>query len=233
MIKVTDKVARNAFFGLSVGVAIALALAENAAIAIPTPNQPGVINNNSTPTTGNPQLPTPYSNPPSSPNLANPAPIPTGNPQIPTSSSPSPASPNLANPTTNPLQKMRLVLRLKERRLYVYRGEKLEGNYLVAIGKPGWETPTGNFRIIQMIKDPAWAHPFKKGVVIPPGPTNPLGRRWVAFWTDGTNSIGFHGTPNESVMGKAVSHGCVRMRNKDVVALYDKIALGASVTVEQ
>lgn len=142
------------------------------------------------------------------------------------------SSSNVTNPAANPVQNVKLVLKLKERRVYLYENDKLAVKYPVAIGKPGWETPTGNFKVIQMIKDPAWAHPFKKGVVLPPGPNNPLGRRWIAFWTDGTNAIGFHGTPNESVMGRAVSHGCVRMRNKDAIALYDRVGLGTSVVVE-
>ncbi|PSB01079.1 L,D-transpeptidase [Merismopedia glauca] len=190
---------------------IAIPFLDSWAIASPQANQPNspkqttVINNNSTP---------------------------TGNIQLQTNPSVLPSSPTLDNPATTPIQNLKLVLKLKERRLYLYRGDKLEVKYTVAVGKPGWETPTGNFKIIQKIKDPAWAHPFKKGVVLPPGPENPLGKRWVAFWTDGTNSIGFHGTPNESVMGRAVSHGCVRMRNRDVVALYDRVSLGTSVIVE-
>ncbi|WP_448572469.1 L,D-transpeptidase, partial [Trichothermofontia sp.] len=68
--------------------------------------------------------------------------------------------------------------------------------------------------------------------VIPPGPDNPLGPRWIGFWTDGKNFIGFHGTPNESLIGQAVSHGCVRMRNQDIQALYAQVEMGTPVVVE-
>jgi L,D-transpeptidase ErfK/SrfK len=205
-IQAVCQVAKNKFFGVSIGAIVLLPLVGSWATASPQINQSNnpkqnTVNTNNSTSTGDRQLNT--------------------NP-----------SGNLNNPATTPVQKLKLVLKLKERRLYLYRGDKLETKYPVAIGKPGWETPTGTFKIIQMIKDPAWAHPFKKGVVLPPGPQNPLGKRWVAFWTDGTNAIGFHGTPNESVMGRAVSHGCVRMRNKDVVALYDLVSLGTPVTVE-
>lgn len=125
----------------------------------------------------------------------------------------------------------RLVIKLSDRRVYVYRDNHLLASYPIAVGKAGWETPKGNFQVIQMQRDPAWQHPWT-GKVIPPGPDNPLGARWIAFWSDGRNFIGFHGTPNEELVGKAVSHGCIRMRNKDILALYRQVELGTPVTVE-
>ena len=130
----------------------------------------------------------------------------------------------------NPITDTKLVIRLNQRRVYVYRGDRLQGSYQIAIGKTGWETPTGNFKVLQMIQDPAWEHPWT-GQVIPPGPNNPLGNRWIAFWTDGKNLIGFHGTPNERLIGQAVSHGCIRMRNQDVMALYEQVSVGTPVVV--
>lgn len=143
---------------------------------------------------------------------------------------PSPAE-DRATPAT---QEVRLVLKLSKRRVYVYRGDNVEVSYPVAIGKKGWETPTGEFKILQMIRNPSWQHPWK-GTISPPGDDNPLGRRWIAFWYDEKtkNAIGFHGTPNERLIGQAVSHGCVRMRNKDVEALFEKVAIGTPVTVEK
>ncbi|MEL6853973.1 MAG: L,D-transpeptidase [Cyanobacteria bacterium J06607_13] len=123
-----------------------------------------------------------------------------------------------------------LELRLSERRLLVFRGEMLVANYEVAVGREGWNTPTGTFSVFQKQVEPAWEHPFT-GEVVPPGPDNPLGTRWIGFWSDGQNSIGFHGTPDESVIGSAVSHGCVRMRNEDVLALYEQVALDTPVRV--
>ncbi|MEB3118669.1 MAG: L,D-transpeptidase, partial [Limnothrix sp.] len=61
---------------------------------------------------------------------------------------------------------------------------------------------------------------------------NPLGVRWIGFWTNGDNSIGFHGTPNPELIGQAVSHGCVRMRNEDIVDLFDRVTEGMPVRVE-
>ncbi|WP_448574398.1 L,D-transpeptidase, partial [Trichothermofontia sp.] len=60
----------------------------------------------------------------------------------------------------------RLVLRLGDRRVYVYRGDEAVVSYPVAIGRSGWETPKGSYEVIQMTKDPAWRHPWE-GYVIP------------------------------------------------------------------
>lgn len=128
-------------------------------------------------------------------------------------------------------QTVRLRLSLSDRRVYVYRGETVETSYPVAIGRAGWETPPGEFSVFSQIVDPGWTNPFTNEVA-PPGPDNPLGERWIGFWSDGNNVIGFHGTPNRDSVGKAASHGCVRMYNEDVRALYDVVAIGTPVTVE-
>lgn len=125
----------------------------------------------------------------------------------------------------------RLVLRLGQRRVFVYRNDQQVASYPVAIGKPGWETPTGEFRVIQMVENPLWQNPWT-GEVRPAGPDSALGLRWIGFWTDGKDSIGFHGTPTLNSIGQAASHGCVRMRNEDVVALFNQIEMGTVVVVE-
>jgi lipoprotein-anchoring transpeptidase ErfK/SrfK len=124
-----------------------------------------------------------------------------------------------------------LVIKLSDRRVYVYQKKKLKVSYPIAIGKAGWETPTGNYKVMHMEPDPVWEHPWT-GEVILNGPKNPLGPRWIAFWTDGRNSIGFHGTPAEKSVGRAASHGCIRMFNKDIIALYAQVKVGTPVTVK-
>lgn len=124
-----------------------------------------------------------------------------------------------------------LVLKLSERRLYAYQGDLQVATYPVAVGRAEWETPVGEFTVFQRQQHPAWEHPLT-GAIVPPGPDNPLGARWIGFWTDGTNAIGFHGTPHEHLIGQAVSHGCVRMHNADVIELYDRIRLGTRVIVQ-
>ncbi|HEY9604188.1 MAG TPA: L,D-transpeptidase [Allocoleopsis sp.] len=138
---------------------------------------------------------------------------------------------DVAPERTTTTDNRRLVLKLHDRRVYVYQNDTVIASYPVAVGKQGWETPTGTYKVIDMKRNPAWQHPWN-GSIVPPGPDNPLGLRWIGFWTDGRNFIGFHGTPDEKLIGQAVSHGCVRMRNKDIMALYTQVQLGTPVTVE-
>ena len=145
--------------------------------------------------------------------------------------SPDPAQPPVAATDRPSVENVvNLVLKLKEKRVYVYQGEKLIQKYPVAIGKKGWETPTGEWQVMEKIRNPAWTS-FKTGEVFPPGTENPLGARWIGFWTDGQDVIGFHGTANLKSIGTAASHGCVRMRNRDVKALFPLVKVGTTVKV--
>ncbi|MEO1507592.1 MAG: L,D-transpeptidase [Cyanobacteria bacterium J06633_23] len=127
-------------------------------------------------------------------------------------------------------QPTQLVLQLSERQLYVYQGNTLANKFPVAVGKTGWETPTGTFEVDYMLEHPGWTNPFT-GEQMPPGPENPLGERWISFWTDGHNEIGFHGTPNRDSIGQASSHGCVRLYNEHIRELYELVEPGTLVTV--
>lgn len=126
---------------------------------------------------------------------------------------------------------IRVVVKLGERKVYVYRGDRIQASYPIATGKTGWETPTGTFRVFEMVQNPAWTHPITRERV-EPGADNPLGSRWIAFWSDEANKIGFHGTPDRASVGQSVSHGCLRMYDEDARALYDQIQLGTVVIVE-
>jgi lipoprotein-anchoring transpeptidase ErfK/SrfK len=111
-------------------------------------------------------------------------------------------------------------------------------SFPVAIGKTGWETPTGRYQVEEMIEDPDFVKLDETTVPprvikrFPPGPTNPLGKRWIQFAHGPGWTLGFHGTPNPELLGQAVSHGCVRMRNADVVRVYDRVHVGTTVIVE-
>ena len=137
------------------------------------------------------------------------------------------------------LDRRRKVLRVLE------RGRELR-RYPVAVGMPGWETPVGQFTVIEKRANPTWEHPAS-GDVLPPGPSNPLGSRWIGFHRDcrgrrgfngqehlvvnGCVEAGFHGTPNRASVGRAVSHGCVRLFDEDARELFDLVSLGTPVTV--
>ncbi len=146
-----------------------------------------------------------------------------------------PADSSLKTPDTNissssQTMNIRLVIKLSQRKVYLYNGDQEITNYPIAVGKKGWETPKGDFKVIDMLENPSWEHPWN-GTVIGPGPENPLGDRWIGFWTDGKNFIGFHGTPAEQLVGQAVSHGCIRMRNNDVRKLFEQVRVGTPVMV--
>lgn len=132
-------------------------------------------------------------------------------------------------PTENEI--IHLVLRLKERQLYVYKGQKAIASYPVAIGRPSTPTPTGEFRVLEMLENPSWQNPLT-GEVEAPGEDGSLGTRWIGFANLPNGVIGFHGTPNRASIGRAVSHGCVRMRNEDAESLFQQIVVGTVVSVK-
>ena len=126
----------------------------------------------------------------------------------------------------------RIVVDLSEARVYSYWGKQVIATYPVAVGQPGWETPTGSFKVLRKQLNPIWKQPIT-GDLIPTGPQNPLGDRWIGFWADERHQIGFHGTNDEKLVGKPVSHGCLRMRNADIRALYSQVSLGTPVIVRK
>lgn len=133
--------------------------------------------------------------------------------------------------TVNP-SPLRIEIRLSQRRATLYRGQTPLKTYPVAVGKQGWETPQGTFAVKQMLRDPTWIHPLTNAVIPAGNPENPLGRYWIGFWTNGKNWIGFHGTPNPKSVGRAASHGCLRMLNRDVEELFQQVQVGTPVVVK-
>ncbi|MDP3980834.1 MAG: L,D-transpeptidase family protein [Chlamydiota bacterium] len=97
--------------------------------------------------------------------------------------------------------------------------------YSVGTGKDN-NTPTGDFKIVNKIKEPTW---HTKGKVIPYGnPDNLLGTRWMGFDIKG---YGIHGTWDKDSIGKQSSDGCVRLRNEEVEELFKIVPVGTSTTV--
>jgi L,D-transpeptidase ErfK/SrfK len=133
-----------------------------------------------------------------------------------------------------------LVLKLSERRVYVMDDPSGAPpvSFPVAIGRAQFPTPTGRFQINEMVENPDFlAFDFnnpngRDRGRIAPGPNNPLGLRWIGFAHAHGWQVGFHGTQKTEVLGQAVSHGCVRMSNPDVVAMFSKVKVGTPVIVE-
>ena len=119
--------------------------------------------------------------------------------------------------------------------LKFYNHLKLEHTYEIAVGMEGLETPAGLHHIEWEQTNPPWYVPKKAwagalaGTVVPPGPADPLKARFMSF--DG--GAGIHGIdPSEySTIGHDASHGCVRMRIPDVIALYSKSPVGTPVYI--
>jgi len=124
-----------------------------------------------------------------------------------------------------------LVVNLSKRQLTAFRGEQKLKTYPIAVGRAGWETPVGVHRVQQLIERPAWKNPFTGDVIKGGDPDNPLGERWIGFWTNGKDWSGFHGTPNRASVGQAVSHGCIRMYNEDIIELFSMVSQQTVVRV--
>ncbi len=140
-----------------------------------------------------------------------------------------------------------IVLLRGRRRLLLLENGVLRNAFPVAVGMTNWETPLGQFEVMQKIDKPIWVHPVTGERVVEQGPDNPLGSHWIAFHRDclgrdahdgdrwitikGCTTTGFHGTPHRWTVGRAISHGCVRLFNEDVRSLYRQVNLGTPVTV--
>ena len=75
--------------------------------------------------------------------------------------------------------------------------------------------------------DSDWAGKLR-GKVIPSGdPENPIKARWLGIY----DGAGIHGTSAEGSIGSAASHGCIRMRVREVIELYDRVPVGAPVYI--
>ncbi len=118
----------------------------------------------------------------------------------------------------------RIVVSISDCKLVLFDGDRIAKTYDVAVGKPSTPTPSGQFRIVNHIPNPTYYG--SNGVVIAPGKDNPVGTRWMGLSAAG---YGIHGTNLPSSIGKAASHGCIRMRQQDLEELFDLVNVGVTV----
>ena len=98
--------------------------------------------------------------------------------------------------------------------------------YPIAAGKPSTPSPRGRYMISCVVRFPTW---FPKGrSPVPPGPSNPLGSRWLGL---SGGPYGIHGTNDDSSIGKHISKGCIRMHNADVEELCGLVGVGIPVII--
>jgi L,D-transpeptidase ErfK/SrfK len=129
-----------------------------------------------------------------------------------------------ASPAHKP-PKRQVLVSIPDRKLAVLEDGKVIRTFPVAVGAAASPSPTGQFRIVHRLTDPTYYHP---GVIIPPGKGNPVGPRWVGLNQKG---FGIHGTNEPWSIGKAASHGCLRMRNRDVEQFFGMVCVGDTVEI--
>jgi lipoprotein-anchoring transpeptidase ErfK/SrfK len=117
----------------------------------------------------------------------------------------------------------RIVVSIADRKLAVMESDRVIKIFPTAVGAPASPSPMGVYKIVTTIPDPTW---YGKGIVIGPGKANPLGTRWLGLSLKG---YGIHGTNNPASIGRNASHGCVRMRNRDVEELFGMVGVGDQV----
>jgi lipoprotein-anchoring transpeptidase ErfK/SrfK len=127
-------------------------------------------------------------------------------------------------PTAAPATRL-IVVSLRDRRLALVEEGVVKKVYRVAVGREDSPSPTGTFTIVDRVENPTYYH---TGEVIPPGPQNPVGTRWMGLNRKG---YGIHGTNEPRSVGRAVSHGCIRMRQGDLEELFAQVRSGDEVEI--
>ena len=117
----------------------------------------------------------------------------------------------------------RVVVSLEDRKLALVEDGKVKKVYTVAVGKPSTPSPVGTFKIERRVQNPTYHH---DGKTVLPGPGNPVGTRWMGLSKHG---YGIHGTNEPKSIGKAASHGCIRMDKADLEEIYELVAVGDTV----
>lgn len=118
-------------------------------------------------------------------------------------------------PATRPAGSLNIVINVARRNLEVYNDNQLYKTYRIAVGKSETPTPIGEWNVVW--KDYNWGTGF--------------GTRWMGLnvpW----GIYGIHGTNKPWSIGQFASHGCIRMRNKDVEELFEWIPIGTPVRIE-
>jgi lipoprotein-anchoring transpeptidase ErfK/SrfK len=120
-------------------------------------------------------------------------------------------------------------------RLRVFRRGRRVASFKIAVGMPDHRTPRGRFRIANKAKHPAWSAPdsawagaYRNEVVEGGAPDNPLKARWLGI----VDGVGIHGTDATWSLGRAASHGCIRMSVPAVKRVYRLVPVGAPVLIK-
>ncbi|HEY6490425.1 MAG TPA: L,D-transpeptidase [Terracidiphilus sp.] len=135
------------------------------------------------------------------------------------------AAQGMAQTVAQQTPKRLIVVSLQDHKLALLEDGQLKKVYPVAVGKPSTPSPEGTFTIERRVVNPTYFH---EGKVVPPGPNNPVGTRWMGLSIRG---YGIHGTNEPRSVGKAASHGCIRMAKPDLEELYAQMQVGDTVVL--
>lgn len=126
-----------------------------------------------------------------------------------------------------------IVIDKSSNKLMYYEKGKLIKSFSVATGKKPSYTPEGLFKIHEKVKN----RPYYKERIKGGDPRNPLGARWLGINVKVNGKVSYayaiHGTNNPGSIGKYVSAGCIRMHNKDVIWLYDRVKMSTPVLIQK
>lgn len=127
-----------------------------------------------------------------------------------------------------------IIVETSERRLYYVLGGGQAIRYGIGVGRDGFRW-SGQHRVTRKAEWPGWTPPaaMRKRIpdlpaYMPGGPDNPLGARAIYI---GSTLYRLHGTSEPWTIGQAVSSGCIRLTNEDVIDLYDRVKIGDLVVV--
>jgi lipoprotein-anchoring transpeptidase ErfK/SrfK len=118
-----------------------------------------------------------------------------------------------------------IVVSIPQRKLVLMEDGAVKKVYAVAVGKASTPSPAGRFTINARVSNPTYSH---RGKVVAPGPKNPVGSRWMGLSVKG---YGIHGTNEPGSIGKAASHGCIRMGKADLEELFAQVEVGDAVEI--
>jgi L,D-transpeptidase ErfK/SrfK len=145
---------------------------------------------------------------------------------------------NLSTMLVPDINENRIIINLAELRMYYFFTIGNAGyvrTFPLGIGRQGWNTPSGIYKITAKVKDPVWKVPDSIKEEQPElpdfvvqGPENPLGAYWLQL---SANGYGIHGTNRPFGIGRRVSHGCIRLYPEDIEVLFKTVKAGTEVRI--
>ncbi len=135
------------------------------------------------------------------------------------------SSQNASKLLASPRARRVVLVSIADRRLAVIEDGNVLAYFPVAVGAETSPSPAGEFEIVNRVVNPAYYH---DGVVMAASENTPVGTRWIGLNLKG---YGIHGTNAPRSIGRAASHGCIRLRNRDVERLYGMLRVGDFVSI--